>query len=169
APAAHVVDQHRRRNARGASAASAWGVEERGPASLGARFNQFSNARNSARQAPKLGRGFERELRGKLGTAAMLGRLLAALRCLSLLLVTAAAPDALAQDVRPVPPLPIGPRQATASDHARDLSEMADREANISARCQSSGTALGSPAYKKCRALLEDKMFDLTTPTARRY
>ena len=99
----------------------------------------------------------------------MLGRLPAAMRCLSLLLVTAAPLHALAQDERPVPPLPIGPRQATASDHARDLSEMADREANVSVRCQSSGAALGSPAYKKCRALLEDKMFVLTTSAARRY
>src|SRR6516225_7306123 len=98
----------------------------------------------------------------------MIGRLPAAMRCLSFLLVTAAPLHALAQDERPVPPLPIGPRQATASDHARELSEMADRAANISARCQSSGAALGSPAYKKCRALLEDK-FDLTTSAARRY
>jgi hypothetical protein len=72
--------------------------------------------------------------------------------------MTAAPLDALAQDVRPVPPLPNGPRQAAASDHARELSEMADREANISAKCQSSGAALGSQAYKKCRALLEDKI-----------
>ena len=72
--------------------------------------------------------------------------------------MTAAPLDALAQDVRPVPPLPVGPWQATASDHARELSEMADRATNISARCQSSGAALGSQAYKKCRALLEDKM-----------
>jgi hypothetical protein len=89
---------------------------------------------------------------------AVLGRLPVVMRCLSFLLVTAAPLDALAQDVRPVPPLPIGPRQATASDHARDLSEMADRAADVSARCQSSGAALGSQAYKKCRALLEDKM-----------
>jgi hypothetical protein len=136
---------------------------------LGERFNQFSNTRNSDRQAPNLCRGFERELRGQLGTAAMLGRLLATMRCLFFLLVTAAPLNALAQDVRPVPPLPIGHGQATASDHARDLSEMADRAANISARCQSSGAALGSQAYKKCRASLEDKMFDLTTPAARRY
>jgi hypothetical protein len=88
----------------------------------------------------------------------MLGRLSGALSCLSFFLVTAAPLHALAQDVRPVPPLPIGPRQATASDHARDLSEMADRAANVSARCQSSGAALGSEAYKKCRALLENKM-----------
>jgi len=88
----------------------------------------------------------------------MLGKLRAAMRCLSFLLVTAAPLDALAQGVRPVPPLPIGPRQATASDHARELSEMADRAADVSARCQSSGAALGSQAYKKCRALLEDKM-----------
>jgi hypothetical protein len=59
---------------------------------------------------------------------------------------------------RPIPPLPIGPRQATAPDHARVLSEMADIAARNSAKCQSSGAALGSQAYKKCRALLEDKM-----------
>jgi hypothetical protein len=35
---------------------------------------------------------------------------------------------------------------------------MADTAARDSARCQSSGAALGSQAYKKCRALLEDKM-----------
>ena len=97
----------------------------------------------------------------------MLEWLLAAMRFLSLLLVTAAPVHALAQDVRPVPPLPIGPRQV--SDHAHDLSEMADRAADISARCQSSGAALGSQAYKKCRALLEDRMFDGTTPSTRRY
>jgi hypothetical protein len=48
--------------------------------------------------------------------------------------------------------------QATARDHARALSEMADTAARDSAKCQSSGAALGSQAYKKCRALLEDKM-----------
>jgi hypothetical protein len=88
----------------------------------------------------------------------MLARLLAAMSCLSFLLVTAAPLDALAQDERPVPPLPIGPRQATASDHARVLSEMADTAARDSAKCQSSGAALGSQAYKECRALLESKM-----------
>jgi hypothetical protein len=35
---------------------------------------------------------------------------------------------------------------------------MADRAARDSAKCQSSGAAFGSQAYKKCRALLEDKM-----------
>jgi hypothetical protein len=35
---------------------------------------------------------------------------------------------------------------------------MADRAARVSEKCQSSGAALGSQAYKKCRALLEDKM-----------
>ncbi len=35
---------------------------------------------------------------------------------------------------------------------------MADTAARDSARCQSSGAALRSQAYKKCRALLEDKM-----------
>ena len=68
------------------------------------------------------------------------------------MLVTATPLHALAQNERPVPPLPI------SSDHARGLSEMADRAARDSARCQSSGAALGSQAYKKCRALLEDKM-----------
>ena len=84
----------------------------------------------------------------------MLGRLPAAMRCLSFLLVTAAPLHALAQDGRPVPPLPI----AMARDHARALSEMADTAARDSAKCQSSGAALGSQAYQKCRALLEDKM-----------
>ena len=86
----------------------------------------------------------------------MLGRLPAAMRGLSFLLVTAAPLHALAaQDERPVPPMPIAPRQA---DHARALSEMADTAARDSAKCQSSGAALGSQAYKECRALLEDKM-----------
>jgi hypothetical protein len=35
---------------------------------------------------------------------------------------------------------------------------MADTAARDSAKCQSSGAALGSQAYKKCRALLEGKM-----------
>ena len=47
--------------------------------------------------------------------------------------------------------------QPTLLDHA-PLSEMADKAANDSAKCQSSGAALGSQAYKQCRALLEDKM-----------
>jgi hypothetical protein len=69
---------------------------------------------------------------------------------------------------------------------------MADTAARDSAKCQSSGAALGSQVYKKCRALLEDKMsiengvppdrsyastprpishnpFDLTAPAAWRY
>ena len=92
------------------------------------------------------------------GDRAMLGRLPAAMMCLSLFLVTAAPLHALADDERPVPPLPIGPRQATAFDHARALSEMADTAARDGAKCQSSGAALGSQAYKECRALLEDKM-----------
>jgi len=86
----------------------------------------------------------------------MLGRLTTTMGCLSFLLVTATPPQALARDERPVPPLPIG--QATATDHARALSEMTDTAARDSARCQSSGAALGSQAYKECRALLEDKM-----------
>jgi hypothetical protein len=80
-----------------------------------------------------------------------------AMRCLSFLLVTA-APLRAAQDERPVPPLPIAPSQATARDHARALSEMADTAARRQQKCQSSGAALGSQAYKECRALLEDKM-----------
>jgi hypothetical protein len=88
----------------------------------------------------------------------MLGRLPAAMWCLSFLLMIAAPLHALAQDERPVPPLPIDARQATARDHARALSEMADAAARDSARCQSSGAALGSRAYKECRALLESKM-----------
>ena len=88
----------------------------------------------------------------------MPGRLPAAMRRLSLLLMTAAPLHALAKDERPVPPLPIDARQATARDHARALSEMADTAARDSAKCQSSGAALGSRAYKECRALLEDKM-----------
>jgi hypothetical protein len=101
----------------------------------------------------------------------MVGRLPAAMRCLSFLLVTAAPLHALAQDERPIPPLPIGgPREATAPDHARVLSEMADIAARNSAKCQSSGAALGSQAYKKCRALLEDKMsIENNVPPDRSY
>jgi len=93
-----------------------------------------------------------------LGHRAMLGRLAAAMRCLSILLVTAAPLHALAEDERPIPPMPIAAGQATARDHARALAEMADRAARDTARCRSSGAALGSQAYKECRALLEDKM-----------
>ena len=99
----------------------------------------------------------------------MLGRLPAAMRCLSFLLVTAAPLHALAQDERPVPLLPIAPRQAMARDHARALSEMADTAARDSAKCQSSGAALGSQAYKKCR-LLEDKIrIENDVPSDRGY
>jgi hypothetical protein len=35
---------------------------------------------------------------------------------------------------------------------------MADTASGDSTKCQSSGAALGSEAYKQCRALLEDKM-----------
>ena len=101
---------------------------------------------------------WEHELAAHLGDRTMLGRLPAAMWCLSFLLMTAAPLHALAQDERPVPPLPIDARQATARDHARALSEMADTAARDSARCQSSGAALGSRAYKECRALLESKM-----------
>ena len=99
-----------------------------------------------------------RELMAHLRDRAMLGRLPAAMRCLSFLLVTAPPLHALAHDERPVPPLPVGARQETARDHARALSEMADTAARDSARCRSSGAVLGSHAYKECRALLGDKM-----------
>jgi hypothetical protein len=48
--------------------------------------------------------------------------------------------------------------QTTPRDHAHALSEMADGAADDSAKCQSSGAALGSQAYKECRALLEAKI-----------
>jgi hypothetical protein len=48
--------------------------------------------------------------------------------------------------------------QPTRLDHAHALSEMADKAANDSARCQASGAALGSQAYRRCEALLESKM-----------
>ena len=101
---------------------------------------------------------WERGLTARLGYRAMLGRLPAAIWCLSFLLTAAAPLHALAKDERPVPPLPIDASQATARDHARSLSELADTAAGDSARCQSSGAALGSQAYKECRALLESKM-----------
>src|SRR5215470_14345337 len=105
-----------------------------------------------------------------LGGQAMPGSLPAAMRCLSFLLVAAAPLHALAQDERPVPPLPIDTRQATARDHARALSEMADTAARDSEKCQSSGAALGSQAYKECRALLESKMsVENDVPPARGY
>ncbi len=43
-------------------------------------------------------------------------------------------------------------------DHAHSLSEMTDKAANDTAKCQSSGAALASQAYKQCRALLDDTM-----------
>jgi hypothetical protein len=46
--------------------------------------------------------------------------------------------------------------QVTPKPHA--LSELTDTAARDSEQCQSSGAALGSQAYKQCRALLEDKM-----------
>jgi hypothetical protein len=48
--------------------------------------------------------------------------------------------------------------QPARLDHAQALSEMADKAANDSAKCQASGAALGSQAYKQCLGLLEDKM-----------
>ena len=122
----------------------------------------------------------------------MFGRLPAAMRCLSFLLVTAAPLHALAQDERPIPPLPVGPGQATARDHAlprdetpvpplpidakqarardhaRILSEMADAAARDSEKCQLSGAALGSQAYKKCRTLLDKMSFENDFPPDRR-
>jgi hypothetical protein len=97
-------------------------------------------------------------LTARLGYRAMLGRLPAAIWCVSFLLIAGSPLHALANDERPVPPLPIDAGQTTAREHARALSEMADTAARDSARCQSSGAALGSQAYKECRALLESKM-----------
>jgi hypothetical protein len=49
--------------------------------------------------------------------------------------------------------------QPVLPDHTRVLSDMADKAASESAKCQSSGAALGSQAYKQCRARLQqDKM-----------
>ncbi len=48
--------------------------------------------------------------------------------------------------------------QTTPRDRAHVLSEMADTAARQSEQCQSSGTALGSRAYKECRGLLENKV-----------
>jgi hypothetical protein len=116
--------------------------------------------------SPKLCPSFGRTL----GDGAVIGRLPAAMGCLSFLLVTAAPLYALARDERPVPPLPIDARQAAARDHARALSEMADTAARDSAKCQSSGAALGSKTYKECRALLEDKMsIENDVPSDRSY
>jgi hypothetical protein len=60
--------------------------------------------------------------------------------------------------------------QATPNlDHPHAISEMADTAARDSERCQSSGAALGSQAYKQCRALLEEKMnIEKDLPTERR-
>ena len=123
----------------------------------------------------------------------MIGRLPAAMGCLSFLLLTAAPLHALAQDERPVPPLPIAAgqaptrdhalpqderpvpplpidaKQARARDHARILSEMADAAARDSEKCQLSGAALGSQAYKKCRTLLDKMSFENDFPPDRTY
>ena len=48
--------------------------------------------------------------------------------------------------------------EPTSLDNKHALSEMADAAAKDSARCQSSGAALGSQAYQQCRALLGAKM-----------
>jgi hypothetical protein len=60
--------------------------------------------------------------------------------------------------------------RATPADHAHVLSEMADSAAADSAKCQSSGAALGSQAYKECRALLEAKIsIEKDVPPDRSY
>jgi hypothetical protein len=46
----------------------------------------------------------------------------------------------------------------SCASQATPLSEMGDKAASDAAKCQSSGAALGSRAYKECRVLLEDKM-----------
>jgi hypothetical protein len=104
------------------------------------------------------------------GYRAMLGKLPAATWRLSFVLMTAAPSHALAKDERLLHPLPIDAGQATARDHARALSDMADTAARDSAKCQSSGAALGSQAYKECRALLESKMsIENDVPPERSY
>ena len=45
-----------------------------------------------------------------------------------------------------------------ATDRAHVISKMTDTAVADDIKCQSSGATLGSPAYKECRALLEDKM-----------
>lgn len=45
--------------------------------------------------------------------------------------------------------------QPVLPDHKHVLSDMADKAASDSAKCRSSGAALGSQAYKQCRARLE--------------
>jgi hypothetical protein len=58
----------------------------------------------------------------------------------------------------------------TPPDRTRVLSEMADTAGSDSAKCQTSGAALGSQAYKQCRALLEDKMsIEKDVPPDRSY
>jgi hypothetical protein len=60
--------------------------------------------------------------------------------------------------------------QPAPSDPPHVLSEMADRAAADSAKCQSSGAALGSQAYKQCRALLGTKIsIEKGVPPARAY
>ena len=61
---------------------------------------------------------WERELAARLRDRTMLGKLPGAMRCLSFLLVTAAPLHALAQEERPVPPLPI-PDVAPTANHSR--------------------------------------------------
>ncbi len=60
--------------------------------------------------------------------------------------------------------------QSESNDRARMLSKMVDTDASDSARCQSSGAALGSRAYSECRALLKDKMsLERDVPSDRGY
>jgi hypothetical protein len=59
--------------------------------------------------------------------------------------------------------------QPTPLDHGHALSEMADKAADDSAKCQSSGAALGSQAYKQCRSLLEDRLSIENVPPDRSY
>lgn len=60
--------------------------------------------------------------------------------------------------------------QTMPRGHAHALSEMADRAAADSAKCQSSGAALESQAYKECRALLEAKIsIEKDVPPDRAY
>ena len=60
--------------------------------------------------------------------------------------------------------------QTMPRGHAHALSEMANRAAADSAKCQSAAGPLGSQAYKECRALLEARIsIEKDVPPDRAY
>jgi hypothetical protein len=89
-----------------------------------------------------------RDLATHLRGRAMLGRLPGVMRCLSFLLVTAAPLHALAQDERPVPPLPIP-----------DVAPTATHIPHVSSTATHSRTRLVSP-------LPQPRSVSMPTPTA---